>query len=132
MIDALLARLRHYGSLVGAPPAETPLDERDAGFIAKEVGLIGPILDAWYAPEVSGLENVPEGRALTVGTHNGGYMAPDMFCTILCSLFSVSRKTRLRLDAPRKSRNLVETTRSSDGNGGRWARLASGCRFAPG
>jgi 1-acyl-sn-glycerol-3-phosphate acyltransferase len=83
MIDALLARLRHYGSLVGAPPAETPLDERDAGFIAKEVGLIGPILDAWYAPEVSGLENVPEGRALTVGTHNGGYMAPDMFCTMV-------------------------------------------------
>ncbi len=83
MLESLLARLRHYGSLVGAEPAATPFDERDPEFIAKEIGLIGPILDAWYAPDVSGLDNVPEGRALTVGTHNGGYMAPDMFCTMV-------------------------------------------------
>ncbi|HKA86399.1 MAG TPA: lysophospholipid acyltransferase family protein, partial [Haliangiales bacterium] len=83
MLESLLARLRHYGSLVGAPPAATPFDERDPEFIAREIGLIGPILDAWYAPEVTGLENLPAGRALTVGTHNGGYLAPDMFATMV-------------------------------------------------
>jgi 1-acyl-sn-glycerol-3-phosphate acyltransferase len=83
MIDALLSRLAHYGALVGAPRAATPLDERDAAFIAREIDLIGPVLDAWYAPDVMGLDNIPLGRALAVGTHNGGYMAPDMFSTMV-------------------------------------------------
>lgn len=83
MIDALLERLRRYRALLGEPAAASPLDERDAPFIAREVDLVGGVLDAWFAPEVGGLENLPDGRALVVGTHNGGLMSPDMFSTMV-------------------------------------------------
>ncbi|MGZ3476464.1 MAG: lysophospholipid acyltransferase family protein, partial [Polyangiales bacterium] len=33
--------------------------------------------------EVSGLEHVPDGRALIVGNHNGGVMSPDMFALMV-------------------------------------------------
>lgn len=45
----------------------------------EELDLLGSACDAWYAPELLGLDNLPPGRALVVGTHNGGFMAPDMF-----------------------------------------------------
>jgi 1-acyl-sn-glycerol-3-phosphate acyltransferase len=32
---------------------------------------------------VIGLEHIPPGPSLVVGTHNGGNMAPDMFCTMV-------------------------------------------------
>src|SRR5688572_4654360 len=59
-------------------PAD-PLDRRDTEFILAERDLLGAACDAWYSPEVSGLDHLPPGRALVVGTHNGGLMSPDMF-----------------------------------------------------
>ena len=47
------------------------------------MGWIGQLLDLWFAPDVSGLEHVPGGPALVVGTHNGGNSAPDMFATMV-------------------------------------------------
>ncbi len=37
----------------------------------------GPILDAWFRPEVRGLDNIPEGAALYVCNHSGGFLTPD-------------------------------------------------------
>lgn len=36
-----------------------------------------PILWAWFRPEVRGLERIPEGGALYVSNHSGGFMTPD-------------------------------------------------------
>ncbi len=62
-----------------APQPDDPLARRDPDFIRAELELLGPLTDAWFAPEVRGLEHVPDGAALLVGTHNGGNLAPDMF-----------------------------------------------------
>jgi len=56
------------------------LDDRDPDFIRRHLRGFERLIDAWFAPEVDGLERVPDGRALIVGTHNGGNMAPDMLC----------------------------------------------------
>jgi 1-acyl-sn-glycerol-3-phosphate acyltransferase len=63
-------------------PAD-PLARRDAGTIRADMDWIGRLLDLWFAPEISGLENLPDGAALVVGTHNGGTAAPDMFSTMV-------------------------------------------------
>jgi 1-acyl-sn-glycerol-3-phosphate acyltransferase len=56
-----------------------PLERRDPDFIMAERDLLGAACEAWYQPELMGLDHLPSGRALVVGTHNGGVMAPDMF-----------------------------------------------------
>src|SRR5262249_13079233 len=45
----------------------------------RERDRLGAACDLWYAPDLTGLDHLPPGRALVVGTHNGGFMAPDMF-----------------------------------------------------
>ena len=47
------------------------------------MGWVGELLNLWFAPEVTGLENVPDGACLVVGMHNGGNLAPDMFATMV-------------------------------------------------
>lgn len=37
----------------------------------------GPILELWYQPEVRGLDRIPDGGALYVGNHSGGFLTPD-------------------------------------------------------
>jgi 1-acyl-sn-glycerol-3-phosphate acyltransferase len=56
-----------------------PLDRRDPQYIIEQGEALGRMCDFWYQPELMGLDNLPPGRALVVGTHNGGFMAPDMF-----------------------------------------------------
>ena len=60
-----------------------PLGRRDADFIRSQMTWIGQLLDLWFAPEIVGLENVPDGPCLVVGMHNGGNAAPDMFATMV-------------------------------------------------
>jgi len=68
--------------MLRTPPSD-PLARRDPEAIAAVVELIGPVLDAWFAPEVSGIENALEGPSLIVGSHNGGIMTPDMWVLML-------------------------------------------------
>lgn len=68
-----------------APASDDPLDRRDPEFIRRERGWLGSLCQTWYQPDVQGLDNLPPGRALVVGTHNGGYMAPDMFSLMVAS-----------------------------------------------
>jgi 1-acyl-sn-glycerol-3-phosphate acyltransferase len=63
-------------------PAD-PLARRDPEFVRREMGWIGRLIDLWFAPEVSGMEHVPDGAALVVGMHNGGNASPDMFSTMV-------------------------------------------------
>lgn len=59
-------------------PAD-PLARRDPDFIRRQLRILEPLVEAWFAPELAGLEHVPRGRALVVGTHNGGFISPDLF-----------------------------------------------------
>jgi 1-acyl-sn-glycerol-3-phosphate acyltransferase len=68
--------------MLRTPPAD-PLARRDPEAIAAFLELFGPVIDAWFAPEVSGTENAPEVPSLIVGSHNGGIMTPDMWILML-------------------------------------------------
>jgi 1-acyl-sn-glycerol-3-phosphate acyltransferase len=70
---------RRWRAVSREPLADDPLARRDAAFIAEETGLLGAVCDTFYAPEILGMDHLPPGRALVVGTHNGGPLAPDMF-----------------------------------------------------
>lgn len=69
---------RELKELTDPLPAD-PLARRDASFIRRHLQVLGPLVDAWFAPELEGLGNIAPGRALLVGTHNGGFIAPDLF-----------------------------------------------------
>ena len=45
--------------------------------IERWAGMAQPILWAWFRPEVRGLNRIPEGAALYVSNHSGGFMTPD-------------------------------------------------------
>jgi 1-acyl-sn-glycerol-3-phosphate acyltransferase len=53
------------------------LDNRDPKVIERFADIAGPILWKWFRPRVRGLENIPEGGALYVCNHSGGFMTPD-------------------------------------------------------
>ncbi len=54
------------------------LDERDEAFITSLMPLWDWLYCHYFRVQTSGWENVPEGQALLVGSHNGGIAAPDM------------------------------------------------------
>jgi 1-acyl-sn-glycerol-3-phosphate acyltransferase len=53
------------------------LDNRDPRLICAAARALRPILWRWFSPEVRGLDRIPEGRALYVGNHSGGFVSPD-------------------------------------------------------
>lgn len=53
------------------------LDNRDPELIRKLAAALDPVLERWFSPEVRGLERIPEGPALYVGNHSGGFVTPD-------------------------------------------------------
>ena len=57
-------------------------DDRLVAFIERSVE---PLLRRWFRAEVRGVERVPEGAALFVGNHSGGFVTPDtwIFCSAL-------------------------------------------------
>jgi 1-acyl-sn-glycerol-3-phosphate acyltransferase len=75
----IFANLRRLAGVALERLPDDPLDRRDPEFLLRERDFLGAACDAWYSPEIMGLEHLPRGRALVVGTHNGGFMAPDMF-----------------------------------------------------
>lgn len=55
------------------------IDNRDRHAIERAVGLLEPILSKFFAPEVKGLERIPEGPGLYVANHNGGVLFPEAY-----------------------------------------------------
>ncbi len=53
------------------------LENRDPEVLQRFADTAGPILDAWFRPEVRGLGNIPQGAALYVCNHSGGFLTPD-------------------------------------------------------
>jgi len=53
------------------------LDNRDPKVLERFADIAGPILWKWFRPRVRGLDNIPDGGALYVCNHNGGFMTPD-------------------------------------------------------
>jgi 1-acyl-sn-glycerol-3-phosphate acyltransferase len=59
--------------------------QRDHALIDFFARAIEPLIERWFHAEVRGIERVPEGAALFVGNHSGGFMTPDtwLFCSAL-------------------------------------------------
>ncbi len=53
------------------------LDNRDPKVLERFADIAGPILWKWFRPRVRGLDRIPDGGALYVCNHNGGFMTPD-------------------------------------------------------
>jgi 1-acyl-sn-glycerol-3-phosphate acyltransferase len=81
-IGANLARLASVGR---KDVPDDPLAQRDPDFIRRQRDWLGALCETFYQPDIQGLDHLPTGRALVVGTHNGGYMAPDMFSLMVAS-----------------------------------------------
>jgi 1-acyl-sn-glycerol-3-phosphate acyltransferase len=58
---------------------------RDPRLIAFVEHSLEPLLRRWFRAEVRGVERVPDGAALLVGNHSGGFVTPDtwLFCSAL-------------------------------------------------
>lgn len=57
----------------------TSLDGRDPAFIRSVLPTLSSHYRRYHSTVTTGLEHLPEGAALIVGSHNGGPLAPDMF-----------------------------------------------------
>ncbi len=66
-------------------PGSIGMDRRDPDFIRAHLDKIALFFEHYHEVEVSGLTEVPSGRALLVGNHNGGVVSPDMFALMLAS-----------------------------------------------
>lgn len=61
-------------------------DRRDLAVIERLVPLVEALTNPWFDPVVRGLERVPEGPALLVGNHSGGFVTPDSYI-LYCALY---------------------------------------------
>lgn len=52
---------------------------RDPAFVARVAELVGPLLERYFRPVITGLERIPPGPALYVGNHNACMLTPDTF-----------------------------------------------------
>ncbi len=59
------------------------LDARDPEFIRSALAPLSWLFHRYHDIDVTGLERLPEGRALVVGNHNGGTSTPDMFALMV-------------------------------------------------
>ena len=53
------------------------LEERDPKFIENLMPILGILYNYYFQVQTSGWENIPEGKVLFVGSHNGGLASPD-------------------------------------------------------
>ncbi len=54
------------------------LEDRDPAYIRRTAPFAWRLLQAWFRPEIRGLERIPaQGPVLLVGNHSGGNVAPD-------------------------------------------------------
>ena len=56
---------------------------RDPAYIRAQLPRLAFLFDHYHQAHVEGLHHIPKGRALVVGNHNGGVMAPDMWAFML-------------------------------------------------
>jgi 1-acyl-sn-glycerol-3-phosphate acyltransferase len=53
------------------------VENRDPETIRKIARAAWPLLKLWFSPDVRGLDRIPEGPALYVANHSGGFVSPD-------------------------------------------------------
>ncbi|HEX8084268.1 MAG TPA: lysophospholipid acyltransferase family protein [Solirubrobacteraceae bacterium] len=79
-LNALKATLETGLGDLTTPRAADPLDERDPEFIDATIDVYDALLQPYFRPKVTGLENIPEeGPVLLVGNHSGGTLIADTF-----------------------------------------------------
>ena len=52
-------------------------DVREPRLIRESADVLEPLLWRWFDPTVRGLDAIPEGPALYVSNHSGGFVSPD-------------------------------------------------------
>jgi 1-acyl-sn-glycerol-3-phosphate acyltransferase len=67
----------------GPPPWGVDPGTLDTGALSASMARLGPLLDAYFHPEASGFENVPEGPVMVVSNHSGGTSIPDVWGWLL-------------------------------------------------
>jgi 1-acyl-sn-glycerol-3-phosphate acyltransferase len=72
-----------WRGLLRVAPAADPFAVRDPAFIRDELERLAWYTERYHHSEVTGLEHIPDGAALAVGSHNGGVACPDMFALML-------------------------------------------------
>jgi len=70
------------------------IDKWDPGLTRRVMGVMRPVLKAYFRSEVHGLESFPPGGALVVGNHSGGMFPMDV------PIFSVDFYTKFGYDRP--------------------------------
>lgn len=73
--------------------ADDPLAERDLGFVEPFLPAAAALLRGYFRAEVRGLDRMPDGGALLVGNHSGGFGSPDsvIFAVAFHQYFGVQR-----------------------------------------
>lgn len=64
-------------------PLHPLLSRRDPDLIRSVFPRMAAVVDRYFRAEMEGVENLLDGRALTISTHNGGLAMPDMFCLMV-------------------------------------------------
>lgn len=70
------------------------LPERDLGPVAALLPALDAAVRAWFRPQLSGFEHVPDGPVLFVANHSGGFGSPDS------AVFALAYLRRYGVDAP--------------------------------
>lgn len=98
--------------------AETALRARDPGWMEWTVPLLWPALNAWFRPQVLGLDRIPpHGPVLLVGNHSGGNVAPDTL--VFATAFTRRFGTRGRSSSSPTSSSWPRRGSGSSGGTGR-------------
>jgi len=80
VLDVGVSTASDWVNLFRGTPQAQDIDEWDPEYIGKSLPVLGALFDAYFRPDVTGLENIPEaGPALLVGNHSGGTMIADTF-----------------------------------------------------
>ena len=85
MINPLSTAVGLARSAIGSAAALRPrfrpgdLDDRDPDYMRELLPLLWVLVNAWYRPEIRGIERVPRsGPLLIVGNHTGGVYSPEV------------------------------------------------------
>lgn len=65
---------------MSSPP---PPLTRDVEFLRTWLPRVSAVFNRYHDVSITGLDQLPEGRALVVGNHNGGTSTPDMFALLI-------------------------------------------------
>jgi hypothetical protein len=77
--DEIWSHLRRLASVSREPLPVDPLDRRDPEFLLAERDFLGAACDAWYAPDLAGLDHLPRGARWSSARTTAASWPPTCF-----------------------------------------------------